>query len=105
MKLLRAPAFALGALALMASPALAAGPNDLLPEAPAKAVVVRACTTCHQASQVVAKRHTAQEWEMLIGKMLSLGARLSDDEAEQVYDYLVKNFGPAPTAAAQKAGK
>lgn len=83
---------ALAALVLAAAGA-AAGPNDVLPEAPAKAVVVRACTGCHQAAQIVAKRLTADEWDAMLGKMVDRGARLTDAEQDEVYDYLVKYFG------------
>jgi hypothetical protein len=89
------PAIGLAAMLAVAASAVAAGPNDILPEAPAKALVVRACTGCHQASQVVAKRLTADEWDIMLGKMVDRGARLTDAEQDQVYDYLVKYFGPA----------
>jgi hypothetical protein len=85
----------LGGLALLAAmSAVAAGPNDILPEAPAKALVVRACTSCHQASQIVAKRLTPEEWDVTLGKMIDRGARLTEAEQDEVYDYLVKYFGP-----------
>ena len=94
-------AFAAGLMGLaFGPPALAAGPNDVLPEAPAKVLVVRACTSCHQAPQIVAKRHTADEWDDLLGRMLDRGARLTDAEQDQVYEYLVKYFGPAPAQSA-----
>jgi hypothetical protein len=99
-------ALGLAALALTAPPALAAGPNDILPEAPAKAVIVRACTSCHQAPQIVIKPHTDEEWNALIGIMMDRGAKLSEPEQDQVLDYLVKYFGPkaatAPAAAPAK---
>jgi hypothetical protein len=84
-------------LCLAAGVARAQSPNDILPEAPAKAVVVRACTTCHQAAQVVVRRHTQAEWDELVGKMIDRGARLTDDEQDQVIAYLAKYFGPTPT--------
>jgi hypothetical protein len=88
-------AVTLGGAALVgAVSAGAAGPNDVLPDAPAKALVVRACTGCHQASQIVAKRLTAEEWDVTLGKMVDRGARLTDAEQDEVYDYLVKYFGP-----------
>ena len=90
-------------LCLGAASARAAGPNDILPEAPAKALVVRACTSCHQAAQVVAKSRTAEDWDVMVGKMVDRGARLTEDEQDQVYDYLVKYFGTA--AATPPAGK
>jgi len=90
------PATALGAVAMMAAAStIAAGPNDILPEAPAKVLVVRACTGCHQAPQVVAKRLTAEEWDVMLGKMVDRGARLTEAEQDQVYDYLVTYFGSA----------
>ena len=93
-------AFCLAAAA-SALPAQAEGPDDILPEAPAKALVVRACTACHQAPQVVARHRTADEWDVMLGKMVDRGAQLTDAEQDQVYDYLVKYFGaegapPAP---------
>lgn len=86
------PAAVLAAVAVTA-PAGATGPNDVLPEAPAKVLVVRACTSCHQAAQIVAKRLTADEWDVMVGKMVDRGARLTEPEQDQVYDYLVKYFG------------
>src|SRR5438105_4387386 len=85
---------AAGLLLLAALPALAQGPNDVLPEAPAKALVVKGRTACHQAPQIVAKRRTAEEWDEVIGKMVDRGAPLTEAEQDQVYDYMVKNFGP-----------
>lgn len=77
-----------------ASRATAEGPNDVLPEAPGKELVVRACTGCHQAPMIVAKHHTADEWDELIGKMVDRGATLTEAEQDQVFQYLVANFGP-----------
>jgi cytochrome c5 len=101
---LAAPIWAALALSLPAQaqpPAQTSG--DILPESPGKALVVSACTTCHQAEVVVAKRRTAAEWDEVIGKMVDRGATLSDAEQDQIYDYLVKNFGAegavAPTHA------
>ena len=84
--------------------ATAAGPDDLLPDAPAKALVVRACTTCHQASQVVARRRTAEDWDEMVGKMVDRGAQASEVEQQQIADYLAKYFGPAPTSPMPSGG-
>ena len=96
-------------LAILASarPALAQGPNDILPEAPAKALVVRACTACHQAPQVVAKRRAPEDWDAMLGKMLDRGAQLTEAEQDQVYEYLVKYFGAegAPVGAEAPKGR
>ncbi len=79
--------------------AIAAGPNDVLPEAPGKTLVVKACTSCHQAPQIVTKRHTSDEWDELLAKMVARGAALTEAEQDQVFDYLVAQFGPEPRAA------
>jgi len=44
---------------------------------------------------VVAKRHTAEEWDDIIAKMVDRGAVASDEEQQQILEYLVKFFGPA----------
>lgn len=75
-------------------PAFAQAPSDGLPEAPAKAVILRACSSCHQPTVVVAKSHTAEEWDEVVGKMIGLGAELTDAEQEQIISYLAQNFGP-----------
>ena len=103
---LRHSVLALGLAALLgALPATAEGPNDILPEAPAKALVVRACTACHQAPQIVAQRRTAEEWDTMVSKMVDRGATLTDEEQDQVYDYLLKYFGQEPTAPAEAPPK
>lgn len=81
----------------LAPGALAADPNDALPEGPAKAIVIRACTGCHDAFSITQKPRTPQDWEFLIGRMIDNGAQLTPEEQDAVYAYVVKNFG-APAA-------
>ena len=88
-------------LLVVAAPASAQDPNGVLPEAPAKAVILRACTGCHQPTVIVAKSHTADEWDEIVGKMIGRGAELTDAEQDQIIAYLAKNFAPqAPTSPA-----
>jgi hypothetical protein len=88
-------------LATIGAPALAQDPNDVLPAAPARAIVLRACTSCHQPTVIVSKPHTADEWDEIVGKMIGRGAELTDAEQDQVIAYLAQNFGPkAPGAPA-----
>jgi hypothetical protein len=96
-----APALAVLALtaAIVSLPARAQAPADPLPEGPGKALVASACTVCHQIEVVTAQRHTAAEWDEVIGKMIDRGATLTDAEQDQVQDYLAKNFGVGGTAA------
>jgi cytochrome c5 len=100
----RAGRFAVAVLALLAVYLAAAGESraraapsgvDVFPPAPQRNLVVRACAACHAPEMVVAKRHTADEWDEIIAKMVDRGAVASDEEQQQILEYLVKFFGPA----------
>ena len=80
------------ALAVVATVAVASA--GIFPEAPQRALVVRACAACHQPEIVIAKRHTAPEWDDIIAKMVDRGAVANDEEQQQILEYLVKFFGP-----------
>ena len=91
------------ALATNAPPneGVAAGDGTkVFPAAPQRDLVVRACAACHAPEMVVAKRHTSDEWDEIIAKMVDRGAVASDEEQLQILQYLVKFFGPAPADAA-----
>jgi len=92
------------ALALLVAPcALADAPSataaavgtSVFPAAPQRDLVVRTCAACHAPEIVVAKRHTADEWDEIIAKMVDRGAVANEDEQQQILDYLAKFFGPA----------
>lgn len=92
--------FGAAALCLGAAGAVfAQGPNDALPDGPGKDVVVRACTSCHEAFQITEKPRTPDAWEYVIGKMIDGGAELTPEEQDAVYAYLVKNFSAKPATA------
>ena len=88
----RAVAFA--TLALSAQVAFGSE-TQVFPEAPQRNLVVRACAACHAPEMVVAKRHTPEEWDDIIAKMVDRGAVATDEEQQQILDYLVKFFGVA----------
>ncbi|HLZ74578.1 hypothetical protein [Phenylobacterium sp.] len=77
----------------LAPSALAADPNDVLPDGPGKDVVVRACTSCHEASEISEKPRTSSDWTEVIGKMIDNGAQLTPQEQDAVYAYVLKHFG------------
>jgi len=80
--------------ALAATPAFAQGQ---LPEGPGKAETVKVCGVCHEPARAASVRLTRDGWQDLIAKMISLGAKGSDDDLEKVLDYLSTNFkGDAP---------
>jgi competence protein ComEA len=77
-----------------------AGQSDL-PDGPGKAVVERICSGCHGVGVFTANRATRELWEAVVDDMVSRGAEGTDEEINQVVEYLSKNFGPAK-AAGQK---
>ena len=79
-----------------AAPTVPAALNtNVFPAAPQRDLVVRACAACHAPELVVAKRHTVDEWDEIIAKMVDRGAVASEPEQQQILEYLAKFFGPA----------
>ncbi|MDP9323905.1 MAG: helix-hairpin-helix domain-containing protein [Acidobacteriota bacterium] len=66
--------------------------QDQLPDAPGKDQVVAVCGKCHEPQRVAALRLTREGWEEVVAKMVSLGAKASDDDLKQITDYLAENF-------------
>ena len=87
-------AVALGAAALSVTAGAAQISTKLFPEAPERALVVRACAACHAPELVVAKRHTPDEWDEIIAKMVDRGAVANEDEQQQILEYLARFYGP-----------
>lgn len=76
-----------------AAPARAAGPVTL-PEGPDKALLTRACgTACHKLDVVTGVRRTRGEWVAMVEYMISLGARASREEVNQLVEYLARHCG------------
>jgi cytochrome c5 len=68
-------------------------PKDLLPDADGKAMVVKKCTQCHDATRFAALRHNEDEWDQIITRMQSNGLSVTDEEYGIVLNYLSKNLG------------
>ena len=66
--------------------------QDQLPDALGKDQVVSVCGKCHEPQRVAALRLTREGWEDVIAKMMSLGAKATDDELKQITDYLAEQF-------------
>jgi competence protein ComEA len=78
-------------IALLACGTRAAG-QDVFPDGPGKDVTVRVCGTCHPPARGASVRLTRAGWQAVIAKMVSLGAKASDEELATVLDYLSTNF-------------
>lgn len=56
-------------------------------------LVQERCSVCHPLSRVEGTKHTAADWKLIVGMMVSRGAQLTPDEETVVINYLATNFG------------
>ena len=63
-----------------------------LPDGNGKAIVDAACTTCHAANMITDAGHTAEDWKLLVERMVSAGADVPQNQTAAVTEYLAKNF-------------
>jgi quinoprotein glucose dehydrogenase len=75
------------------APALTANDGPL-PDAPAKAVVLRMCTKCHGTAIFTRMRMSRASWEDEVANMIERGATGTPEEIRAVTDYLAKNYHP-----------
>jgi hypothetical protein len=70
-------------------------PNvDKLADGPGEKLVEKACLNCHNAHVIVIKHASADDWAEEVDKMVARGAVLTDDENDQVVEYLSTHYGP-----------
>jgi competence protein ComEA len=70
--------------------------QEKFPEGPGKAALFKVCGSCHAPDSVLGTLRTRQEWSDVIDQMGQMGAQASDQEFDQILDYLVRNFSPIP---------
>ncbi len=73
-----------------------------LPDGAGKDLVMRTCVKCHNLKIITTKRASEEEWTRSVDNMVNRGAVLSDDEADEVIDYLSHNFKPAESDQKQR---
>ena len=79
-----------------------------LPEGAGKVTTQRICGGCHAPEIVIGKRLTKDGWEQLVSSMVEKGATGTDDEFNQIIDYLAANFPKADSngkGAPEEQGK
>jgi cytochrome c5 len=72
----------------------AQSPPPALPEGPGKELVEAVCTACHSLERVVAKRATKAEWQDKVLEMLQEDPDITQQERDQIVEYLAKTFPP-----------
>ena len=55
------------------------------------------CTACHSLERVVAKRATKAEWQDKVLEMLQEDPDITQQERDQIVEYLAKTFPPKGT--------
>jgi competence protein ComEA len=85
-----------------APPAAAAGGQLTLAPGPGADVFQRICVLCHPPDRIVSVRKTKSEWEEVIDKMITKGAQVTDDNYQQIEDYLLRNYGKVNVNKAPK---
>ncbi len=58
------------------------------------ALLAERCSACHGINRVKQTRKTSEAWEKTVSRMMSKGARLTEDEKTVLLDYLSKNYAP-----------
>lgn len=83
----------------VASALLAAAASTAAREAPqpakaeeAQAIISRACVACHDLGVLTQSSHSAEDWPILLQRMVSNGANLSPEDLKTVQDYLVATY-------------
>jgi competence protein ComEA len=64
-----------------------------LPAGKGKDVVDMICSTCHGPDLITSRRATKEEWNDIVGDMVSRGASASSEQIQTIKDYLTKYFG------------
>ena len=74
------------------------------PEGAGRAILERACGSCHDAGAITTSHFaTPGEYKDIIDAMIGSGAQVSETEKPVLVDYLFTNFGKKPEAGAAPA--
>jgi competence protein ComEA len=63
-----------------------------LPDGPGKTETEKICTQCHELERSISLRQDHAGWQATIDKMVTLGAKGTDQDFQMVVDYLAKNY-------------
>jgi competence protein ComEA len=66
--------------------------QEVLPEGPGRDATVRVCSQCHEAQKAASIKLTRPGWSEEIDKMKALGAAGTDQEFQDILEYLATHF-------------
>jgi len=69
------------------------GPLQILKDDPDLPTFERVCSDCHDAQRIIGARRTQVEWEDIINKMIDKGATGSETDFENIFKFVLRNFG------------
>jgi Photosynthetic reaction centre cytochrome C subunit len=69
-------------------------------DAVAANLVNTVCASCHTLERVNNKKGDTEAWTTTVNRMKDKGAAVTDEQVPQLVDYLIKNAGTFPVAAA-----
>lgn len=67
-----------------------------LPDGPNRDLVELVCSKCHTTERIAAKRMTKAEWKEEVTEMLQEEDDVSEEEKDQIIEYLAKTFPSKP---------
>jgi competence protein ComEA len=85
-------------MVLSVAAALPVEAASALPDGPGKQLTIQLCGKCHSPEQAASLHQNRRAWEATISKMVGMGAEGTDEQLNEVLDYLSKNFPPPPPA-------
>ena len=77
--------------------------QEKLPAGPGRETLKRVCAACHSAENVAGMAKTREEWGALVGEMAADGAQGTEDEFNEIVDYLAAAFPKSPKINVNKA--
>ena len=63
-----------------------------LPEGPSQKLVELVCSKCHTTDRIASKRLTKAEWKEEVTEMLQEEDDVTEEEKDEIIEYLYKNF-------------
>jgi competence protein ComEA len=69
--------------------------QEKLPKGPGRETLLKVCGACHSAENVAGMAKTREEWGALVGEMAADGAQGTEEEFNEIVDYLAATFPKA----------
>lgn len=58
----------------------------------AQTIMGRACVACHDLGVLTQASHSAEDWPLILQRMVTNGANVSPEELKTIQDYLIATY-------------